>query len=477
MKRRLALITVAGVLGLGAFEAAAAQAYVYWAENTGGEIARADNDGSAINDSFIAASTPGPIAVDSTHVYWGNAGIGRANLNGTDAEPSWIPDPGGTVTSIATDGTYIYWTDGTDYIGRALLDGSDPTPDFINAHEAVDSLTIASGTIFFASGHDIYTVPAGGSVPSVHFLTVPGTADTLVEALATADGYLYWSADALSSGGAIGATETNDPSVNPNLVSSSSFIGGIATDGTYLYWSEVAALSGGPGEIYRATLDGGTAIAGTPQTFASEMNTPAGVAVDAGIDPTTTTVSCAPATVGTGQPSACTATVADSASSSIPTGTVAFSGSRGAFFTGGPCELAPSPGGGSASCTLGANLTVGGSQSVTASYAGNALHSPSSGQATVCSGSAAQCGGGSKPPPAAASCLVPKLKGKTLAQARTLLRKAHCKLGKVTKPKLKKHHKQPPLVVSSTKPGARTKLANGAKVAVTLAAKRAHRRR
>jgi hypothetical protein len=387
------------------------------------------------------------------------------------------------VTSIATDGTYIYWANASQYIGRALLDGSDVTPHFIDGGGQVSSLTVASQTIFFGSGHDIYTVPANNSLSPEPFLPVPGSGIT-VAGLATADGYLYWSADTLGSGSTIGATPTSNSSMDkPSLVSTSAYIGGIATDGTHLYWSEVTGtLSGGPGEIYRATLNGGTAFSGTPEEFASEPNSPAGVAVDAGIDPTTTTVSCSPTTVPSGQPSACTATVSDSASSSLPTGTVSFTGSAGAFFSGAPCTLAPLPGDGGASCSVGANLTVAGSQSIAGSYAGDAIHSGSSGSATVCSGTAEACGGGSStttststsppppppPPPPATACVVPKLKGKSLSAARTALAKAHCRLGKVTKPKAKKHHKLGKLVVGSSKPAAGTKLADDAKVALKL---------
>ena len=67
--------------------------------------------------------------------------------------------------------------------------------------------------------------------------------------------------------------------------------------------------------------------------------------------------------------------------------------------------------------------------------------------------------------------MVPKLKGKSLAKARSLLAKAHCALGKVTRPKVAKGHKQPPLVVGSTRPAAGTKLADGAKIALRLVVK------
>jgi hypothetical protein len=72
----------------------------------------------------------------------------------------------------------------------------------------------------------------------------------------------------------------------------------------------------------------------------------------------------------------------------------------------------------------------------------------------------------SAPPPP--NCRVPKLKGKTLSQAKTLLGRAHCKLGKVTKPRKPKHRKLRTLVVSSSSPSAGKVRPNGTKVSLTL---------
>jgi hypothetical protein len=72
------------------------------------------------------------------------------------------------------------------------------------------------------------------------------------------------------------------------------------------------------------------------------------------------------------------------------------------------------------------------------------------------------------PPPPPKVCKVPKLKGKTLSQARTLLTRAGCTLGKVSKPKARKHQRLRKLVVSRTAPGAGAVRRLGTKVAVTL---------
>ena len=71
-----------------------------------------------------------------------------------------------------------------------------------------------------------------------------------------------------------------------------------------------------------------------------------------------------------------------------------------------------------------------------------------------------QGGGGQQ----AAGCIVPKLKGKKLKRAKKLLKKAHCRLGKVKK---KKNPKKAGRVLSQ-KPKPGTRRARGARVRVTV---------
>jgi hypothetical protein len=71
-------------------------------------------------------------------------------------------------------------------------------------------------------------------------------------------------------------------------------------------------------------------------------------------------------------------------------------------------------------------------------------------------------------PSPGSKCIVPKLKGKSLAKAKSLLKKANCKLGKVTKPKRRKHHKPGKLVVKGSTPGAGKTKPAGTKVALKL---------
>lgn len=74
------------------------------------------------------------------------------------------------------------------------------------------------------------------------------------------------------------------------------------------------------------------------------------------------------------------------------------------------------------------------------------------------------------PPPLTSTCTVPKLVGKTLANAKKALKAANCKLGKVTKPKRVRGKKQPALVVKSSSPRRGAKPADG-KVDIKLGPK------
>ncbi|HEX6459329.1 MAG TPA: PKD domain-containing protein [Thermoleophilaceae bacterium] len=80
------------------------------------------------------------------------------------------------------------------------------------------------------------------------------------------------------------------------------------------------------------------------------------------------------------------------------------------------------------------------------------------------------------PAPAVQHCIVPKLKGLSLSAAKRKLAHAHCKLGKVKKPKFRKGTKKRKLVIVK-QPKANKMLPAGTKINVTLApAKPKHHR-
>jgi hypothetical protein len=394
---RLAL----AVFGCAAACAAPARAYVYWTNpgvgnsSNGTTLGRVNLDGSGVNHALITgAATPAGIAVDASHIYWADQqdnAIGRANLDGSGPNHAFIPNAtSGSSTapnSVALDGTYVYWTDGARYIGRAKLDGSGLQPHFIDVGPSSFPIGVAisAGTLYITDSASILHVSASGGAPQL-VVTLPGSATPT--SLAVAGGYLYWSALNLgnpSPSGTIGRALISGAGLDENFIPNLNFPSGVATDGTELYW-----VDHGPSAntIGRALL-GTTGATNIQPNFTSEPGGPWGVAVDALIDPTQTAVTCSPARVSTGTSTTCTATVSDPASSAAPTGSIVFSSDGTVFFSGSAsCTLAPRPGGG-ASCVVGAVPAIAGNPPINVSYGGDGVHSPSTGATTVCAG--AQC--------------------------------------------------------------------------------------
>jgi hypothetical protein len=96
------------------------------------------------------------VAVNAGHVYWStdltpDDEIGQANLDGSDSEPIFLPNPDTTFWGVAVDSQYLYWAnleDGT--IGRENLDLFPPSrsASFITVNAelsgvAVDALPLA----------------------------------------------------------------------------------------------------------------------------------------------------------------------------------------------------------------------------------------------------------------------------------------------------------------------------------------------
>jgi len=88
-----------------------------------------------VNPAFITDSdNPCGVAVSQKYIYWaGDTGsyIGRANLNGTGANPNWL-DVGTGVCWVSTNHNHLYWGNySTMRIGRANIDGTGMNANFI----------------------------------------------------------------------------------------------------------------------------------------------------------------------------------------------------------------------------------------------------------------------------------------------------------------------------------------------------------
>ena len=236
------LALLAALLGLALALAPRADAYVYWTAPgtpSGPTIGRANLDGTGMNQSFISGvGPPLAIAVDAGHIYWENDDtntIGRANLDGTGVNKNFI---GGYTFGIAVDADHIYWAETAAPIGRANLDGTDVDENFI-------------GGVF----------PLGIAVDA---------------------GHLYWT-DIYP--GAIGRANLDGTGVDPSFIGGLRNPTGIAVDAAHLYWRNNAYWPNfDPNTIGRANLDG----TGVNQSLVVTGGTPPtgdlsfGIAVDAG---------------------------------------------------------------------------------------------------------------------------------------------------------------------------------------------------
>jgi hypothetical protein len=225
---------------------------IYWANLNTESIGHANLDGSGADTAFITgASNPNYVAVDPAYIFWsnyfpdGSVSIGRANLDGSGANQHFMDFPlGDYLGGIATDGTYLYWTNqSTNRIGRASVDGSAANANFIVTY---------SGTL----------------------------ADPL--GLALDPDHIYWTSCDFSQdcrdGDQVGRANLDGSGVNPTFLSGAPHTVGLAVDGSHIYWADEA----GPHDqseirhaIGRANLDGTGVIASfIPATF------PQGVAAD-----------------------------------------------------------------------------------------------------------------------------------------------------------------------------------------------------
>lgn len=112
---------------------------LYWSSDN--EIRKASVNGTGIEIAASEATVPIGVAADGEHVYWASFGsngsggtIGRAGLDGTNGDPSFITGSSSPL-GLAVAGKRIYWTSsgagGREIVGRANLDGTNVDPRLI----------------------------------------------------------------------------------------------------------------------------------------------------------------------------------------------------------------------------------------------------------------------------------------------------------------------------------------------------------
>jgi hypothetical protein len=206
------------------------------------------------------------------YIYWTSDGIGRANLDGTGVDRSFIDLPR-VERSVAVDAEHIYWASGGDAIGRANLDGTGVDENFISGI-APDHVAVDADYIYWTEG---FFDSASGGLPrgSIARANLDGTGverefirfGYTVGGVAVNDNYIYWregSPVAISfPGGAIGRASLDGSDVDPDFIPTTPLLtegGGLAVDAEHFYWlNAVGDPNHSRPTIGRANLDG-TAI-------------------------------------------------------------------------------------------------------------------------------------------------------------------------------------------------------------------------
>ena len=260
----LALVALVSVTTAWTSGRTAAQVYLYWTNFTPGwgakpaatTIGRARLDGTGVEHSFVSGTGRRPcgVALDRKHIYWGElqggkvgrpdegGAVGRANRDGSGVNARFIPPPDGGGCGVAIAGGHIYWANG-GAIGRANLDGTD-----------VDGQFIPGLAIPRASPTSL----GGGSC-----------------GIAVAGKYIYWMNNAESGKPVtIGRANVDGTGVNKRFITGVTTGCGIAVVRGHIYWTNGGFVESRHA-IGRANLDG----TGVDQRFIRTAGYPCGVAV------------------------------------------------------------------------------------------------------------------------------------------------------------------------------------------------------
>jgi hypothetical protein len=248
--------------------------YLYWA-NGKTTIGRARLDGTGVEHSFVSGTGRGPcgVALDREHIYWGEAlggkvgspdrggAIGRANRDGSGVNAEFIPTPAHHGCGVAIAGSHIYWTSWACKIvpGRGCWWAPSSPAAIVRAN--VDGTGVDDQFI------------TGLAIPRSPAFQTAGPCG-----IAVAGKYIYWMNNAESGKPVpIGRANLDGTGVNKRFITGvPGGTCGIAVVGGHIYWTneyEHGLLD--DGFVGRANLDG----TGVNRRFIRTAGIPCGVAV------------------------------------------------------------------------------------------------------------------------------------------------------------------------------------------------------
>ncbi len=247
--------------------------YIYYGYEYGRKIGRMNLDGTGANDSFIdySSNTSAPysaqVLVLGSTIYFGGGG------NKTGRSIWKVPVSGGTPTlfvddadqtagvgNLATDGTYLYWTDyRVGEIGKAAFDGSYINDNFVTGLSAPWGIEYANSYLYYTTGSFIGRAKADGSLTQNSWVSNSST-----QGLAIADAGQY---------SAVDSTPPTFPSADTfSIAENSTSVGNVASSES----ATISIFSGDDSSFFSLTRLGETSAA-LSFTSAPDFETPGDV--------------------------------------------------------------------------------------------------------------------------------------------------------------------------------------------------------
>ncbi len=249
------------------FQGTTTKSYLYYANSPSSflDIGRAATDRSDQINSFWAGTSSGyfdgGVTVRGDYIFWTiSNSIVRARVDGSgNQEVIYTSDISGTYLSgITTFGEYLYWSDlHRKSIGRSLLDGSSPNPDFLpntsrtSTQNDIYGIFVNSQHIYWANyeSHSIGRANLDGSDINNSFIILSGTPGPC--SIWVNESRIFWTSYNV---GAIGSSDLEGLNVNPNYITTNTPNDGpyyLVADSEYIYWTNYVSS-----KISRAKLNG-----------------------------------------------------------------------------------------------------------------------------------------------------------------------------------------------------------------------------